>query len=384
MSREVGIKTEADSHKRQADTLVYDWEGGACCAQDWAVAHIMTQADLKARVADPNRAVIEAERSKEKREGGKCEKVVGIKYLPLAVDTFGGFGPNAIAAMERVANEMRVAKDMDPTISTKRLAQKLRVVVMSHVANELLRRSKLYGNETEMQKELETLTRELECKIQSEADEVAEEEQEEELAEEPLRTEDEAQDDSIRKEKPVASAAGIQHVKEQNQSEAVQSRDKQSKEKEKEKEKDAWREREREENIEEQDATKKEGQRQRQAAERSKMDQQEAEEGNQKADDKQRRKEECGQTKVERRPGLAEGKNPETRVVNATVRTKDDLAEKPDPIIQRKAGKWEEWRKQYRREDRLADMKRTLFRLAKEEGLEVVDVGQGRGGECQY
>ena len=341
----------------------------------------MTQADLKARVADPNRAVIEAERSKEKREGGKCEKVVGIKYLPLAVDTFGGFGPNAIAAMERVANEMRVAKDMDPTISTKRLAQKLRVVVMSHVANELLRRSKLYGNETEMQKELETLTRELECKIQSEADEVAEEEQEEELAEEPLRTE-EAQDDPTRKEKPVASAAGIQHVKEQNQSEAVQSRDKQSKEKEKEK--DAWREREREENIEEQDATKKEGQRQRQAAERSKMDQQEAEEGNQKADDKQRRKEECGQTKVERRPGLAEGKNPETRVVNATVRTKDDLAEKPDPIIQRKAGKWEEWRKQYRREDRLADMKRTLFRLAKEEGLEVVDVGQGRGGECQY
>ena len=160
-------------------------------------------------------------------------------------------------------------------------------------------------------------------------------------------------------------------MKEQNQSEAVQSRDKQSKEKEKEKEKDAWREREREENIEEQDATKKEGQRQRQAAERSKMDQQEAEEGNQKADDKQRRKEECGQTKVERRPGLAEGKNPETRVVNATVRTKDDLAEKPDPIIQRKAGKWEEWRK---REDRLADMKRTLFRLAKDEGLEVVDV----------
>ena len=93
------------------------------------------------------------------------------------------------------------------------------------------------------------------------------------------------------------------------------------------------------------------------------MDQQEAEEGNQKADDKQRRKEECGQTKVERRPGLAEGKNPETRVVNATVRTKDDLAEKPDPIIQRKAGKWEEWRKQYRREDRLADMKRTRKRV---------------------
>ena len=48
VSREVGIKTEERSHKRQADTLVYDWEGGACCAQDWVVAHIMTKADLKA------------------------------------------------------------------------------------------------------------------------------------------------------------------------------------------------------------------------------------------------------------------------------------------------------------------------------------------------
>lgn len=141
VSREVGIKTEERSRKRQADTLVYDWEG------DWVVAHVITKADMKARTVDPSRAVMDAEKGKEKREGGKCEKVVGIKYLPLAVDTFGGFGPNATAAMERVANEMRVAKDMDPQISTKRLAQKLRVVVMSHVANELLRRSKFPSDE---------------------------------------------------------------------------------------------------------------------------------------------------------------------------------------------------------------------------------------------
>ena len=165
VSREVGIKTEEKSQKRQADTLVYDWEGGACCAQDWAVAHIMTKAELKAKTVDPNRAVIEAERGKEKREGGKCEKVVGIKYLLMAVDTFGGFGPNAVGAMERVANEMRVAKDMDPQVSTKRLAQRLRVVVMSHVANELLRRSKFSCDEKEMQKEVEELTRELESKV---------------------------------------------------------------------------------------------------------------------------------------------------------------------------------------------------------------------------
>ena len=32
----------------------------------------------------------------------------------------------------------------------------------------------------------------------------------------------------------------------------------------------------------------------------------------------------------------------------------------------------------------LADLKLTLFRLAREEGLEIFDVGQGRGAECQW
>ena len=47
-------------------------------------------------------------------------------------------------------------------------------------------------------------------------------------------------------------------------------------------------------------------------------------------------------------------------------------------------GKWVEWRKHDRQGDSLTELKLTLFRLAKEDGLEVFDVGQGRGGECQY
>ena len=113
----------------------------------------MTKADLQSKKSDPNRAVVEAERGKEKKEGGKCEAVVGVKYLPLAVDTFGGFGPNAIGALERVANEMRIAKDMDAQVSSKRLAQKIRIVVMNHVGTELLWRSKFSRGEEEMEQE---------------------------------------------------------------------------------------------------------------------------------------------------------------------------------------------------------------------------------------
>ena len=68
VSREVGIKTDEHDQKRQADTLVYDWEGGICCAQDWVVPHIMTNAMLKAKRADPGGGGRKREREEKRRQ----------------------------------------------------------------------------------------------------------------------------------------------------------------------------------------------------------------------------------------------------------------------------------------------------------------------------
>ena len=76
------------------------------CAQDWAVVHPMTQKILSVKKLDPYAAVSQAEERKKRLESGMCEEA-GVGFVPLAMDTFGGFGPSATEALEVVANQMR-------------------------------------------------------------------------------------------------------------------------------------------------------------------------------------------------------------------------------------------------------------------------------------
>ena len=379
VSREVGIKTEERSHKRQADTLVYDWEGGACCAQDWVVAHIMTKAELKAKSADPNRAVIDAEKGKEKREGGKCEKVVGIKYLPMAVDTFGGFGPNAMGAMERVANEMRVAKDMDPQISTKRLAQKLRVVVMSHVANELLRRSKFPCDEMDMQSEVEALTRKCADRAEEEEDE-------------PMTETEEDAKESLSRGGEKAKKPEDMHTEERMQepdkavSEKVERKETENERKKKEKKREEVGRENKKVEMEDVKARKQKkveevGTENKKAEKEENMQDVNAK--------KEKKREEVGQEKQKRlvKESTQEG-NMEWSADHGAQPNQQKAQPKMEKAVsgcpKKPTGKWEEWRKQDSPTSTIDDLKMTLYRLAREEGMEVFDVGQGRGGECQF
>ena len=60
-------------------------------------------------------------------------------------------------------------------------------------------------------------------------------------------------------------------------------------------------------------------------------------------------------------------------------KTKEVATEKRVPNVMGKKGKWEEWRKQTRPVGAISELK-SLCQLAMNEGLEVFDVGQGRGG----
>ena len=511
VSREVGIKTDEHDQKRQADTLVYDWEGGICCAQDWVVPHIMTKAMLKAKRADPNRAAVEAEKGKEKKEGGRCEEVVGVKYLPMAVDTFGGFGPNAIGALERVANEMRVAKDMEAQVSSKRLAQKLRVVVMSHVATEILWRSKFSHGEEEMQQEVgEALAKELnrygeeqasdkeEGKMEEEEEQKLPEKEKEEVeseekkvkADEKQREKEPKEKEKARQEKEDEEARVKEKEKAQKEEkeqkekarrekareeekeqmetekkkervlkemeekerkekarqeqekerveEKEQARQNVQKEKEKEVEKKKKKEMEKERVQKEKEKKKEQKEKARQEKEEKEQTrkEKEAEKVMEKEREKQKQKQKerekkmekvrRGKTKEEKRKEHEREKQTEEKkkedekaekekenekqkeeqkenndqkrekmkekVTKKTEpkeqkekgKTNEVATEKRVPNVMGKKGKWEEWRKQTRPEGAISELKSTLCQLAMNEGLEVFDVGQGRGGECQY
>lgn len=135
------VRTGIEDHKRSADTLVYDWDKGTMAAHDWVVTHTLRSQGVNATHPDPNWAVTDAEINKLKREGGECEKR-GIEFVPLAMDTFGGFGATAARAIGKVANKVRVrsGEQADTSKTQKRIAQNLRFANMKSIANQIVRR----------------------------------------------------------------------------------------------------------------------------------------------------------------------------------------------------------------------------------------------------
>ena len=145
--------------KKPADTLVCGWKGEDACAQDWAVVHPMTKSNMKNKRLDPNAAVERAEERKRRLEGEMCESA-GVNFLPLAMDTFGGFGPSAAEALGVVADQLRTVKgedEDDKEFRAKRIAQKLRIVMLRYVARQILSRSNV-GRMEEIQEEEEEWT----------------------------------------------------------------------------------------------------------------------------------------------------------------------------------------------------------------------------------
>lgn len=147
------------------------------CAQDWAVVHPMTKKGLGARKLDPYEAVTQAEERKKRLESSMCADA-GVGFVPLAMDTFGGFGPSASEALEVVADQMRTLKgeeDQEKEFRAKRLAQKLRITMFRAMGHQILARASV-GRLEEME-------------AQTEWEEESEEEEEEEASDvETLRT----------------------------------------------------------------------------------------------------------------------------------------------------------------------------------------------------
>ena len=170
-------RVQFGSKKKPADTLVWSWKGMDACAQDWAVVHPMTKKGLGARKLDPYEAVTQAEERKKRLESSMCADA-GVGFVPLAMDTFGGFGPSAAEALEVVADQMRTLKgeeDQEKEFRAKRLAQKLRITMFRAMGHQILARASV-GRLEEME-------------AQTEWEEESEEEEEEEASDvETLRT----------------------------------------------------------------------------------------------------------------------------------------------------------------------------------------------------
>ena len=132
------VQVDPDTHKRAADTFVYNWNNGNPAAHDWMVTHVLREGAAK-HPHDPDWAIRDGESSKKSADKGACDRR-SVDLVPLVMDTMGGFGPEATKAISKVGNHCRVMGDDDPNLKRKRLAQKLRFTAMRGVATQILRR----------------------------------------------------------------------------------------------------------------------------------------------------------------------------------------------------------------------------------------------------
>jgi hypothetical protein len=144
------VRLDPRSDHRPADTLVEGWTGTRACAQDWTVVHVLKSSFLSRGGASPADATREAEREKVSaiaRSGVVLPE--NVDFLPMGVDTFGGFGPAASSAMRRVVALGRAGGALgcsgagwgeDSVEFASQISVRLAVAGLKGVAHQILRR----------------------------------------------------------------------------------------------------------------------------------------------------------------------------------------------------------------------------------------------------
>jgi hypothetical protein len=136
------VRTDPETKRRAADTWVENWKEGRAAAHDWVITHVWQKEAEERGKTDPNLALEKAEAYKELGAKEDVEKR-GMVFVPMAADTFGGFGVAAKDAVRRVVARGRIFEGnalCDRHATQKGMLQSLQVGVMRGIARQLLRR----------------------------------------------------------------------------------------------------------------------------------------------------------------------------------------------------------------------------------------------------
>ena len=132
------VHCDPSSQRRSADTLVDSWKFGRQCAHDWVITHTLQKSALARNMPDPATSLADAEKSKISYAKNVCE-ANGIDFLPLAADTFGGFGVQAESALHQLTKDARLLRG-ESAPQAVHIRQRLQIAVLRGVARQVLRR----------------------------------------------------------------------------------------------------------------------------------------------------------------------------------------------------------------------------------------------------
>jgi hypothetical protein len=104
------------------------WMRGRGAALDVTVTSPLQAAMVDRVAAQPGAAAEAAQKRKSDRYSSRCD-AVSIDFVPLAVDTLGGWHPDAILQIGAIARNIGRRADKDQATSSRHLFQKLRLML---------------------------------------------------------------------------------------------------------------------------------------------------------------------------------------------------------------------------------------------------------------
>ena len=116
-----------------ADLFLPHWQGGRPAAADVTVISPMQVLTLQGASTSQGSAIVVAEERKKTLYSDACHSE-GISFLPLAVETLGGWGSEALSFIKHLARLQALRLDLDQAVSSNHLLQRLSVCLWRHNA----------------------------------------------------------------------------------------------------------------------------------------------------------------------------------------------------------------------------------------------------------
>ena len=119
----------AGSTDRPADVLLRGWQAGRDTALDFIATNALQAATVVGCATDGAFAVEHAHDAKLRKYAARCE-ANGLAFIPLAVDTFGGWHPQALEVIGRLGRQLARATEGEQGQVVRHLRQRLGVLLV--------------------------------------------------------------------------------------------------------------------------------------------------------------------------------------------------------------------------------------------------------------
>ena len=127
------------SDARPADVLIPNWSGGKDTAMDITVVNPLQAAFINGAATTPGHALTRRYAEKMTKHGEGCRRA-GMVFLPLPVETLGGWHDQTVAQVKRLGSALARQTGQDESEAIRHLAQRLAVLLAKGNAALLINR----------------------------------------------------------------------------------------------------------------------------------------------------------------------------------------------------------------------------------------------------